>query len=299
MRLGEYGQNSPINGQLEEAWLWTQEHFPLPGYIAPDRFQSYKGMAYTAWNALGGKGRVLDFGCGPLDKTAVLARLGLEVVAADTFQDSWHREAGNLDKIRGFAQEAGIELHDLAHGSLSESGVEGTFDLISLHHVLEHLADSPRELLNDLIGRLGEGGLLYLTVPNAVNLRKRLRVMIGDTNYPRYSTYYWAQHGYDGHIREYVLDDLLQLAKNQGMEVVLNGHYNHFWHAIPKNLRLGVATLCRIVPGFCDSCSVVLRKPKEWQPRHSLPQDELHQALDASVPFDYAAVLGQGQTADE
>jgi SAM-dependent methyltransferase len=254
-------------------------------------------MAYTAWRVLGGTGRVLDFGCGPLDKTSLFPRVGLDVVAFDDFMDSWHREGTNLEKIRSFGEKAGIEV--LVAGE-EPSGLdclgEG-YDMIMLHHVLEHLKDSPRELLNDLVGRLKPGGLLYVTVPNAVNLRKRIEVLRGRTNYPKYSSYYWAMNEYRGHIREHVLDDLLQLASFLRLEVVEATHYNHFWHAVPRRLQTGVRILCTLVPSLCDSCALVSRKPSKWAPNDRLSDKDLHAAMNSSVPFDYSAVLGDADGA--
>jgi 2-polyprenyl-3-methyl-5-hydroxy-6-metoxy-1,4-benzoquinol methylase len=64
------------------------------------------------------------------------------------------------------------------------------FDMVMLNGVLEHLHDSPRDLLNDLLERVRERGYLYITVANHVNLRKRI-VLRGKTSHPQYEQYYW------------------------------------------------------------------------------------------------------------
>jgi len=294
MIIGTSPKGSAAEEGFREAWAWTIAHFPFDGYIDQDRKESYVGLAYTAWEALSGKGRVLDFGCGPLDKTAILAKLGVEIVAVDDFGDAWHREGENLTKIRNFASAAGIDLRVLTENGTELDDIDGKFDLITLHHVLEHLKDSPRSLLNLLVEKLKPGGLLYCTVPNAVNLRKRIAVLKGQTNYTKYSSYFWAQDGYRGHIREYVARDCVELVSNLGLKIVSSGHYNHFWHAVPRHLRLGVRMLCFLVPSFCDSCSFIAVKPDDWVPKNELAGAELYEALDSSVPFDYGEVLGGG-----
>jgi predicted SAM-dependent methyltransferase len=60
------------------------------------------------------------------------------------------------------------------------------FDLILLSHVLEHLHDSPYELLCRLMDWLNPDGLLLVVVPNAANVRKRLELLCGVSNYPSY-----------------------------------------------------------------------------------------------------------------
>jgi len=279
---------------LNEAWEWVNKEFPFPGYIAAGRRDSYVGMAYTAWRTLGGSGKILDFGCGPLDKTALFARLGLEIVAFDDFLDWWHREGENLGRIKSFAQKANIKIMVADEHPAGLDALGGGYDMIMLHHVLEHLKDSPRDLLNALLQKLKPEGFLYVTVPNAVNLRKRLAVARGRTNYSAYASYYWAQNEYRGHIREYVRNDLVEMARFLGLEVVEAGHYNHFLHAVPKRLRFGVNLLCRAVPGFCDSCSLVARKPRSWSPKDSLTPEE-RDALDASGHFDVAKVLSNAE----
>ena len=42
---------------------------------------------------------ILDFGCGPCDKTAVLQFLDFHCSACDDLQDDWHKIPGNREKI--------------------------------------------------------------------------------------------------------------------------------------------------------------------------------------------------------
>ena len=45
--------------------------------------------------------------------------------------------------------------------------------MVMLHGVVEHSKQLSREFLNDLLELTRPGGLLFITVPNAVNNRKR------------------------------------------------------------------------------------------------------------------------------
>ena len=66
------------------------------------------------------------------------------------------------------------------------------FDMVMMHDVLEHIHDTPRELLNDLLELLKPQGLLFVTVPNQVNIKKRIKVVMGRTNLTAFETFYWS-----------------------------------------------------------------------------------------------------------
>ena len=46
--------------------------------------------------------------------------------------------------------------------------------MVMSHDVLEHLHDPPRYPFTELMKRVRTGGYLYVTVPNHVNIRKRI-----------------------------------------------------------------------------------------------------------------------------
>src|SRR5437588_621851 len=103
-------------------------------------------------------------------------RLGFQCTAIDDLSDGWHLQGSNRHRIETFARGSGVKL--LVSDSVPND-LDGGFDMVMIHDVIEHIADSPRELLLRLIGLLRTGGYLYVTVPNAVNLRKRLLVLCG------------------------------------------------------------------------------------------------------------------------
>ena len=46
-----------------------------------------------------------------------------------------------------------------------------------------------------------------VTVPNLVDIRKRIAVVFGKTNLGPFELYYWAPIPFRGHIREFTRDD--------------------------------------------------------------------------------------------
>lgn len=212
----------------------------------------------TASELLPEGARVLDFGSGPCDKSAVLQEMGYQCAAYDDFKDPWHLVEGNKAKILEFARAAGIDLQVAGPGGFPWPFA--SFDMVLVLSVIEHLHDSPRELLESLTALLEPGGFLVVTVPNAVNVRKRIDVLRGKTNLPPYSEYY-RESPWRGHVREYVKDDLRQLTGFLGMDEVELRSYHSMLHKLPKEAIRPYRALTTLFPGWRDSWLVVMQKP--------------------------------------
>lgn len=134
-------------------------------------------------------------------------------------------------------------------------------------HVLEHVHYGLRHLLCQMVDWLKPGGLLVIYVPNAANLRKRIGLLFGSTNYPDYREYFLDLHG-RGHVREYVLGDLQSLAGLMRLELVELTGVNMLlqWSNQPKPIKwlYRVATFAAPASGLRDSLLLVARKPQKW-----------------------------------
>ena len=73
-----------------------------------------------------------------------------------------------------YAKKAGIEF--VLAGEYPMPFEANFFDMVMIHDVLEHLHNSPRILLTELLRFVKPNGFFFATVPNAVNLRKRVNV---------------------------------------------------------------------------------------------------------------------------
>lgn len=97
-------------------------------------------------------GRVLDVGCAIGTELVVARERGWEGVGIELSQRSV-----------AVARERGVEVLD---APLEESGLpDGSFDLVTLNHVLEHVAE-PGPFLAEVRRVLAERGLLFVSVPN-------------------------------------------------------------------------------------------------------------------------------------
>jgi SAM-dependent methyltransferase len=276
----------------EEAIQLVIKRFPFEGYMMPGMAikGAYSNIANTVIRYLEPGSKILDFGCGPCDKTAIVQLLGFQCSGCDPLQDDWHTRPGNRDKILAFAKECAIDFRLASDGVLPFE--KNLFDMIMLHDVLEHLHDSPRDLLNDLLELAKPEGLLFVTVPNAVNIRKRVDVLFGKTNLPRFEGYYWYPGSWRGHIREYVRDDLVKLSEYLNLEVVELRGCDHMLESLPVAVRPAYLCVTGILTGWKDSWLLVARKRRGWGPKKTLPQDELARILakNRMVPYSVSGL---------
>jgi SAM-dependent methyltransferase len=248
----------------EQAFEKMRARFPFDNYLVGEH-DAALDIAETLLKLAPAGARVLDMGSGPCDKTAVLSALGFQCAAIDDLNDPWHLEANNRRKIMDFAAQAGIDFRLAADGE--RFFPDNSFDVVMANAVIEHLSGSPREFLNCLVAAAKPGGLVLVTVPNAVNARKRLAVLRGKTNMPPFDEYYWTSGAWRGHVREYTRGDLVQLAGFLGLaDVRITGqHYMLF--NLPRPLRLPFRMATAILPGCRDCWKLLGRKPAGWKPR--------------------------------
>ncbi|MFN8983281.1 MAG: class I SAM-dependent methyltransferase [Alphaproteobacteria bacterium] len=105
--------------------------------------------------------RVLDIGASSGEFVYVMARSGFEasgIEPNEAYADFARRSYGVAVETGGFEEAA---PH---HGSLR---------LVTMNHVLEHVAD-PWQALREVHGRLAEDGILFLEVPNLSGTHKQL-----------------------------------------------------------------------------------------------------------------------------
>lgn len=227
-------------------------------------------------------GRILDFGAGPGEYAAFLKCVGYDCDACDDLCDPWHQQDGNRDKILRFNAAAGVDYRVLEAGApFPWTGPQ--FDFVLAHHVFEHIPGSPRPLVNLLVSLLRDNGILFIAVPNAANLRKRLALLRGRTNYPPFYHVYWHEGVWRGHVREYVKDDLRQLARYAGLEVVELKSYHFMLGSTPKWTRALLRAAMMFAPGSRDSWYLAARKPPGWAPRAVIDPNDPNAARLARI----------------
>ena len=242
-----------------------KEIFPFENYIKENSAgDPYKTVFSIATQYLPKKSNVLDFGSGPCDKTAVVALLGHNCIAYDDMQDTWHKESDNTRKILEFSKKIGVEYINTLESRISSQDV--VFDMIMLNDVLEHLHESPKDILLSLLDLLKDDGILFITVPNAGNIKKRILLLTGGTNLASFEKYYWYPGLWRGHIREYVYKDLINLSNFLDLDVELIDGCDHMLENVPPWLIPLYKFVTRFFPKWKDSWVLVARKKPEWSP---------------------------------
>lgn len=240
-----------------------------------ERMEFYARLAFETGQLVPGK-RLVDLGCG-LSLFGLLCRLyGPEVTLVDDFG------GGGGIALGGFSQTPPLlEWASLAHGIqvISQDFIADplslppdSVDLVTCFHSLEHWHHSPRRLFSEIRRILRPGGYLFLATPNAANLRKRLFLMLGKTNFPHLTE--WYRDGdpvFRGHVREPVLKDLDDLLQWNDFRVVdrrgenFIGADSHSLSFLPKGvvrfLAQASAGFLRHFPTLCSDIHVIGKKP--------------------------------------
>ena len=252
---------------VSEAVEAVNARFPLPGYATGA--SDVRPVAERVTQLVPAGGRLLDLGCGAMYATAIFAVLGYECTGWDDFQDPWYQQGDTLHRLMAFAERHGIAVHAGAAGDGAALPFpRESFDVVTVLDVIEHLHGSPRGLLNAAGTLLRPGGLLVVTMPNAVNLRKRLSVLVGRTNYARVDGFYWSVGQWRGHVREYTLADTVQVLRWSGFRIEQATTFNGI---LPGWLRRAPArsvfeAACRAMPTLRSNLLVAATRPADWQP---------------------------------
>ncbi|MBL7156544.1 MAG: class I SAM-dependent methyltransferase [Candidatus Omnitrophica bacterium] len=238
--------------------------FPFKGYIetATD-FGSVLARIIGRYILPGSK--ILDFGCGACDKTAIYNRMGYVCYGCDDLKDGWHLEGDNKELIKDFVRKENINFLEITDENLPYN--DNTFDGILITDVMEHLHDSPRDLLNKLISKLKINGYVFIGMPNSVNIRKRISVLFGRTNYVSLESFYFGKKPWRGHVREYTLQESKRLLKYQGLSIEYANGVNVAGRKKIKNkiMRTVYSILTKLFPALSDAVLVVGRKPANWR----------------------------------
>jgi SAM-dependent methyltransferase len=157
------------------------------------------GQKYNLVNRLARGKRLLDYGTGTGYFTDFMVRKGF--LAEGIEIDDGAREYG----IKRF----GITVH--APDFLFEGYSAGSFDVITLWHVLEHLYD-PKRYLRQFHELLGDGGTLIVAVPNHTS-----------KDAEAYGPH-WAAYDVPRHLWHFSPDTMAKIMEQTGFRVVEKRH---------------------------------------------------------------------------
>jgi SAM-dependent methyltransferase len=256
------------SAELSEAIEAVKEVFPFPSYLDADWTYAVARLARRLVQLAPPPARLLDIGSGPMDATGVFAQLGYRCCATDDLADAWHTLGDNRELIRNFAADLSIAFHLQDPSETRLPFDSESFDVVLLRHVIEHLHESPRDLLNTAFDLANTGGHIVIEMPNSVNLRKRLSVLRGRTNYPDVVGFFHSEGIWRGHVREYTLAEARFIVEAVGGEILIGDtvHMNMFRRLPSPFKRAAYRTMSSALPDLRDGILIVATKPHGWSP---------------------------------
>lgn len=269
------GGHTNLQAELRKAIEESREVFPFQDYITEATYHEMYAILRNLRKYLSGfrHKRLLDIGSGPMDKTGIFQMLGFECHAVDDLNDPWHLTDNNIIKIKKYAKDTGIEFY---HQKLDENTIPfeaNSFDVVCSLSVIEHLHESPRSLLNSMGTFAKPNGLMIIVTPSSVNLRKRLSVLMGHTNYPPVDMIFNSIGTWRGHVREYTLSEINYICRASGFEILLSRTFESLAYGkLTTPLRQLYLLLGNIIPSLCSGLLVICRKPESWQPIKEDPE---------------------------
>jgi SAM-dependent methyltransferase len=157
------------------------------------------------------KGAILDIGCGKGHLLQQAKKRGWETFGFDV----------DCNSVEHFSKKFDIKMFC---GDFTKINWDGkNFDLISMHHVFEHLKD-PMAYLKIINSLLRQGGILFIVLPNIKSLSSRIKFRLEklEIRKKHVGKYFDTSH----HLFYYEPKTLKALLENQGYEIlhVRSGH---------------------------------------------------------------------------
>lgn len=154
---------------------------------------------------------VVDLGGGVVPFTALCAHMGFGAVVVDDFGDNTYDDSAEALKM---LEREGVEVRsqDLFAGDFS---LPEDIGMVTCHDSMEHWHNSPKDLLHNAYEALVPNGSIWIGVPNAANLRKRLTVPFGKAAWSTMQDWY-EEPVFRGHVREPLVRDLEYISSDLG-----------------------------------------------------------------------------------
>lgn len=178
-------------------------------------------------------GQLLDYGSYFGNFALMFAKLGYRVHTVD----SYAQYGQAFRSVTGLLRDSGIEVHDLAESGF---GLEGqpdrerrAYDVVVSAGVIEHIPHTPRYFLETLDALLKPSGWLLLDTPNLAYLYNRQKLARGETIFCPISCQYNTELPFEGHHREYTIDEMRWMLQQIGHRNIAVQTFNYSLYGVP------------------------------------------------------------------
>jgi 2-polyprenyl-3-methyl-5-hydroxy-6-metoxy-1,4-benzoquinol methylase len=207
---------------------------------------------------------ILDVGCGIGILDIALLLLGYKVCGIDkyVFEQNNSFSIQDLSGLRRIWDRQGLEI---LPKDVLEDDIRKQHDAVISIATIEHQKD-PKKFLDRLLFITKSHGFMYIATPNASHLLNRVRFLFGLSPMSAHLPVFFTRgKHYEGHWREYTLDELRQMFVWLNTELVVADNIQSM---LPK-FRLGslrsiyvniFRLLSYILPGSRDTNIIIGRK---------------------------------------
>ena len=179
----------------------------------------------------------------------------------DDFQDSGFKDSGDIRKK--LPEKYGFQVKQINISDESLSLEKQSYDLITTFDVLEHLHNSPREIIHEAYIALKDDGVLIIGVPNCVRLSKRISYLIGKGRWSDFNDYFYSDI-FRGHVREYSVEDLHQIARYLNVDnyeiIGRNFHGIESSNVFIRSIAKILFYVLQPLPKLCENIFLIIKK---------------------------------------
>jgi SAM-dependent methyltransferase len=242
---------------------WRKNAFDAEGYLRMSVERYWRAYRILA---VAGARSAIDVGGFLAAFPLALARLGFDVAVAERY--GYYGTA--IDRIAEHLRNNRVRVIDAdltSSAAIDRVAIPGRFDAATCMAVAEHLADSPRCLMENIRSALKPGGALVFEVPNLAFWPKRYAFFVrGESMLAPISDVYHSEVPFTGHHREYSLADARYVVGEAGFEIVGEETFNYGFDARGLWIRLKYAPAF-LFKEWAEVIMLHCRKPAVGSPR--------------------------------
>jgi len=162
-----------------------------------------------------------------------LKRLGYDVSLAEVYD----YYGDSFDNLRKFLEKEGVQIIDMDLTLPFKSDFDKQYDVILCLAILEHLANSPKALFENIKKILTKEGILLLEVPNLAYWLNRIKLLSGISILPSIETIYKSKIPFTGHHHEYVREEIVKLAQLNNLKLDQLVFYNYSLNSFVSKIK--------------------------------------------------------------